>query len=368
MLLKFLLEKEIKQIRRNPFLPRLIIAYPVLVMLVFPWVANLEVKDINLCIVDNDHSVYSQRLTEQISASEYFCLSGTAATCDEAMESIKRNASDAILEIGAGFEKDLVCGGNSTVMILPNSVNGTKGAFAASYLSQILSDFSDGIREELPAGGPPSGIIEINPQYRYNPYLDYKTFIIPALTVILLTVICGFLPTLNIVGEKEKGTIEQINVTPVKKSLFILSKLIPYWIIGIFILTVCFGLAALIYGLIPAGSLLTVYLFAILFVVTYSGFGLVVSNYSATMQQAMFVMFFFTIVMLLMSGIFTPVRSMPGWAQAITYANPLRYFVEAMRAVYLKGSGFAALRTQFFVLLGIAGLFSIWAIMSYKKT
>lgn len=366
MLLRYLLEKEFKQIRRNPFLPRLIVAYPILVMLVFPWVANLEVKDINLCVVDNDRSAYSGRLVDKIASSGYFHLSETATTYDEAMESIKRSKTDVILEITPGFEKDLLTDGHAGVMISPNSVNGTKGAFAASYLTQIINDFSLAIGAETGTNRA-SGIIGIEPQYRFNPFLDYKTFIIPALMVILLTVICGFLPALNIVGEKEKGTIEQINVTPVRKSVFILSKLIPYWLIGMFILTVCLGLAALIYGLVPAGNLLTIYLFAVIFVVTFSGFGLVVSNYSATMQQAMFVMFFFTIVMLLMSGIFTPIGSMPNWAQAITYANPLRYFVEAMRSVYLKGSGFLDLSVQFAVLLGIAALFSVWAVLSYKK-
>jgi ABC-2 type transport system permease protein len=363
MLLIYLLEKEFKQIRRNPFLPRLIIAYPVLVMLIFPWVANLEVKDINLCIVDHDHSSYSRQLTEQIPASGYFHLAAVAAHYDEAMESIKQNTSDVILEIPVDFEKALMRGENTTVMISPNSVNGTKGLLAANYLTQILSGFSAGVGNKQSQGT----VIEIIPQYRYNPYLDYKTFIIPALMVILLTVICGFLPALNIVGEKEKGTIEQINVTPVKKSLFILSKLIPYWIIGLFILTVCFGLAALIYGLIPAGNFFTIYLFAILFIITYSAFGLIISNYSATMQQAMFVMFFFTMVMLLMSGTFTPIKSMPNWAQTITYANPLRYFIEAIRAIYLKGSGFTALYPQFLTLSAIALLFILWSILSYRK-
>ncbi|MDR0732751.1 MAG: ABC transporter permease [Dysgonamonadaceae bacterium] len=362
MLLKYLLEKEFKQIRRNPFLPRLIAAYPIFAMMVFPWVVDLEVRDINLCVIDNDRSAYSRRLVAQASASRYFHLSELAATYDEAMESIQRNQSDVILEINPGFERELMRGDCPDVMISANSVNGTRGGFAGNYLSQIIADFSADIARESPGS-----LIEITPQYRYNPHLDYKNYVIPALMVILLTIICGFLPALNIVGEKEKGTIEQINVTPVKKYLFILSKLIPYWIIGVFILTVCIGLAALTYGLIPAGNLLVIYLFAVLFVITCSGLGLVVSNYSSTMQQAMFVMFFFTIVMLLMSGALTPVKSMPQWAQTITWFNPLRYFVEAMRAVYLKGSGFWDLRTQCFVLLGIAGFFSLWAVWSYKK-
>ncbi len=367
-MLKYLLQKEIKQILRNPFLPRLISAYPFVLMLLFPRVANLEVNNINLCVIDGDHSIYSTRLTQKISATRNFHLSVAANTYAEAMESIKNGKSDAILEIPNGFEKEVLTNRLSQVMISANSVNGTKGAFATQYLARIIDGFSEEIGVEIFKKEPNEAGVNIIPRFLYNPYLDYKSFIIPALTVILLMMICGFLPALNIVSEKEKGTIEQINVTPIREFVFILSKLIPYWIIGIFIITVCFGLAALIYGLFPAGNLLTIYFFSLLFVFIFSGLGLVISNYSATMQQAMFIMFFFAIVMMLMSGIFTPTRSMPDWAQAITLFNPIKYFVEVMRAVYLKGSKIGALQTQLSAMLGFAVIFNIWAVASYKKT
>jgi ABC-2 type transport system permease protein len=190
---------------------------------------------------------------------------------------------------------------------------------------------------------------------------------VPALIVMLITVICGFLPTLNIVSEKEFGTIEQINVTPVNKFTFILSKLIPYWIIGFFVLTFCLGLAALVYGLIPVGNLLVIYFFALVYILAVSGMGLVISNYSSTMQQAMFVIFFFMIVMILMSGLFTPVASMPQWAQNITIFNPLKYFIQVMRMIYLKGSSLVNLGTQLFALCIFAFFFNIWATLSYRK-
>jgi ABC-2 type transport system permease protein len=183
----------------------------------------------------------------------------------------------------------------------------------------------------------------------------------------LLTIICGFLPALNIVGEKETGTIEQINVTPVSKFTFIVSKLIPYWIIGLFVLTVCLLLGAFIYGLIPSGNLLTVYFFAIIYIVSISGIGLVISNYSETLQQSMFVIFFFMIVMILMSGLFTPVASMPSWAQYLTVINPLKYFIQVMRAICLKGSDITHLMTQLAALCSFALFFNAWAVLSYKK-
>lgn len=336
-------------------------------MLVFPWIANLEVKDINLSVVDNDHSVYSQRLVQKIASSGYFRIANVSNTYAEAMESIEQGKADVIFEIEQDFERKLIKDGYAKVMIAANSVNGAKGGLSSSYLAQLVSGYASEIRSELNALTAPLPTISIVPQFRYNPYLDYKTFIIPALMIIVLTALCGFLPALNIVGEKEKGTIEQLNVTPVSKLTFILAKLIPYWLIGFVVLTICFGLAALVYGLTPVGSLGTIYLFAMLFVLTFSGFGLVISNHSSTMQQAMFVMFFFNIIMILMGGIFTPVNSMPQWAQAITILNPLKYFIQVMRDVYLKGSNVWALSAQLIALSGFAVFFILWATLSYKK-
>lgn len=366
MLLRYLLEKEFKQIWRNSFLPRLIVAYPVLVLLVFPWVANLEVRDIKLCVIDNDRSSYSTQLIEKIAASGYFHLSKLTTTYEEALGSIERGTADVVLEISPRFEQNLLQETEIGVLIAANSVNGIKGTLGANYLTQIINDFAFLI-QEAKGQNQTESLLAIEPQFRFNPLLDYKTFMIPALMVLLLTIFGGFLPALNIVGEKERGTIEQINVTPVRKSVFILSKLIPYWLIGIFVFSLSLGLAALMYGLIPVGKVLLLYLFAIIYVVICSGFGLVVSNYSATMQQAMFVMFFFIVTMLLMSGMFTPVSSMPAWAQTIAYANPLRYFVEAMRAIYLKGSTLFNIFVPFSVLLGIASFFGVWATLSYRK-
>ena len=186
--------------------------------------------------------------------------------------------------------------------------------------------------------------------------------------VMLLTLICGFLPALNVVGEKEAGTIEQINVTPVGKFTFIAAKLIPYWLIGFVVLTICFVLAWVLYGILPAGHFLTIYGMALFFLPVVSGFGLVISNHSTTLQQAMFVMWFFMLILILMSGLFTPIHSMPEWAQWITCINPLRYFVEMMRTIYLRGGGFAELLPQLGAVLVFALVFNLWAVKSYKKS
>jgi ABC-2 type transport system permease protein len=231
-------------------------------------------------------------------------------------------------------------------------------------------DFSNGIRTEWlqPGSGPRVPSFAILPLYRYNPLLRYPIFMVPAIMVMMMAMICGFLPALNIVSEKESGTIEQINVTPVKRFTFILSKLLPYWAIGFVVLTICFGVAFFVYGLVPAGNVLTIYLFASVFVLAFSGFGLTISNFAGTVQQAMFMMFFFVITFIFLSGLYTPVANMPPWAQTISIFSPLKYFINVMRSVYLKGSDFGELATQFYALCGFAVFFNTLAVVTYRKS
>ena len=350
-MIKFLIEKEFKQLFRNSFLPKLIFIFPCMIMILMPWAANLEIKNINLNIVDNDHSVLSRRLVDKIGASTYFCLTALPDTYDEALLAIEAGSADVVLEIPRDFEKDWVKGEAPRLLVAANAVNGTKGSLGGSYLSSIISDYTRELGSESS-----------------SPTLNYKLFMIPALMVMLLTLICGFLPALNVVGEKEAGTIEQINVTPVGKFTFIAAKLIPYWLIGFVVLTICFVLAWVLYGILPAGHFLTIYGMALFFLPVVSGFGLVISNHSTTLQQAMFVMWFFMLILILMSGLFTPIHSMPEWAQWITCINPLRYFVEVMRTIYLRGGGFAELLPQLGAVLVFALVFNLWAVKSYKKS
>ncbi|MDR2883457.1 MAG: ABC transporter permease [Alistipes sp.] len=370
-MIRFLIEKEFKQIRRNAFVPRIILMMPVTMILVFPWAADQEVRDVRLAVVDGDRTSSSRRLVEKVASSGRFTLTDVADTWPAAMESVEAGRADIVLEIARGFEKATVtpdADGSAKISIAANAVNGTKGTLGTSYLTSILNDFAGELLADAGGAGSAAGVPSVVPQYRFNPRLDYKVFMVPALMVMLLTLLCGFLPALNIVGEKEAGTIEQINVTPVRRLDFVLAKLIPYWLIGFVVLGVSMGLAAAVYGLYPAGSLLTILLFAGIYILVVSGVGLVISNYSESMQQAMFVMFFFTMIFLLMSGLFTPVASMPRWAQAIAAVNPLKYFIEVMRLVYLKGSGLGQLLPQLAALCGFAVAFNVWAVFSYRKS
>ena len=344
MTLKYLIQKEFLQIRRNSFLPRLIVMFPIVIMCVMPWVMSMEVKNIVVDVVDVDRTTQSQQLVHAIEASNYFVFNGQKATYAEAMNDIETGRADVILEIRDG-----------RYLIAANAVNGTKGSIGSAYLSQIVMDG----RSPLASG--------IAPLTLYNKYQNYKLYMIPALLAIVMMLMTGFLPTLNIVGEKETGTIEQINVTPVSKWAFILAKLIPYWLIAFFVVTVSLLLAWLIYGITSVGSLWLVYLLAMLLALFFSSLGLIVSNYSDTMQQAMFVMWFFVVCLLLLSGLFTPTRSMPQWAYMTTYVNPMHYFIDAVRTVFIRGGNFHAIAHQVLALFAIGLLMGCWAVQSYKK-
>lgn len=367
MLLKYLLEKEFKQLFRNSFLPRLILVFPCMILLVLPWAANLEVRDLSLIMVDADRSPMSARLVHKLESSAYFRLQGQAETYDEALRRVEKGEADAIIEIPRHFEKCWTVEGRSSLLLAVNAVNGSKGSLALSYLQQIVSDYARELNLEASGVVCQLSKIRVDSHYLYNRHLDYKVFMLPALMVTLLTMLCGFLPALNVVGEKEKGTIEQINVTPVGKWTFILAKMIPYWIIGFVVLTVALVLIGAVYGLVPSGSVVALYLLVIVFVLAVAGLGLVISNYSSTMQQAMFVIWFCMLIFILMSGMFTPIESMPAWAQTITYFNPLRYLIQVMRAIYLKGATFSDLYVQAGALLAFALVVDCWAVWSYRK-
>ena len=369
MMLKYLIEKEFKQIRRNGFIPRMIIGLPIVALIIYPFAANFEVKNIALSVVDHDKSSYSQELIQKVQASGYFIITDVSETYDEALESIENDHTDVVLEIPSNFQSKLIKEEEASIMVSANAVNGNKGGLGSAYLTRVINDYNIQVRTELTSGGFKrlSPRLEIVPLFRYNPTLKYEVYMVPALMVMVLAMICGFMPALNIVGEKESGTIEQINVTPIKKSVFILSKLIPYWIIGYFVLTVAMLIAWLFWGLKPEGSVMTIYFFATLFVVAFSGFGLVISNYAVTVQQAMFIMFFFVLTFIFLSGLYTPVENMPPWAQMISNISPLKYIIQVLRLVYLKGSTIAELKDQLIALVSFALFFYSWAILSYKK-
>ena len=367
-MLSYLLEKEFKQFLRNSFLPRLVIALPFVALAVFPLIANLDVKNLVLAVVDNDRSQTSRQVVEKVASSGYFRIYDYFSDSKYALQSIEKSDADLLLEIPPNFEQSLNRENSGNIMISANAVNAMKGGLGSAYLAGIIADYNKQLimnNEQLTMAN--YQLVEVRPLFRFNPNLSYKVFMIPALMAMMLTMICGFLPTLNIVSEKENGTIEQMNVTPVGKFTLIISKLIPYWVAGFVVATLCMFTAFLFYGMLPKGSILLIYLFAIVFVLCISGFGLIVSNYANNIQQAIFIMFFFIMTMIFLSGLFTPFQNMPQWAQIMGNASPLKFFIQSLRMIYLKGATFMDMQHLFYPLCGLAVFFNGWAVLSYRK-
>lgn len=362
-ILKALLKKEIALMKRNPIIPKIVLVMPLMVMLVIPLVANLDVKNVNVAIVDHDHSQLSRRIITDMAATGILNVVSAGDSHAEALGLIEKGKADVLLTIPINYEKDQLKGKN-LINIDANGVNATKGMLGARYVSQSALATLNGWWKETGRIIPSAGSSVID---RYNPTLNFRNYMIPALMVVLLIIICGFLPALNLVSEKESGTIEAMNVTPVSRLTFVLSKLIPFWIIGILVVTVGMIVGRLVYGLTPEGNIGAIYLATILFSLVMSGLGVTIANQSSTMLQSIFVMFAFIMIFQLMSGLFTPIRSMPQWAQYITYAIPPRYFIEIMRSIYLKGTTVAELWQPYIALSVFAVILLIISAFTYKK-
>lgn len=367
--LRFLLQKEFRQVFRDPAILRMIFMMPAIQLLVLPWAADYEIKNIQLSVVDHDHSQYSRQLTNKITASGYFQLQDYSDSYTKAMHLVEKDEADLVLEIPADFEKKLVKENESTVFMAVNAINGVKANLGAAYLRSIVQDYNREVRLkwiQLPRFSPELQIAVTSSNW-FNPSMNYKLFMVPGILVVLVTMVGSFLTSLNIVREKEIGTIEQINVTPVKKYHFILGKLIPFWVLGLLILTIGLGISWAAYGIVPLGSFWVIYVFSAVYLLAVLGLGLLISTYTGTQQQAMLLSFFMMMVFILLSGLYTSIDSMPGWAKAITSANPVTYFIDVMRMVVLKGSGFSDISRHILVMLGFAVGLNAWAVINYRK-
>lgn len=397
--LKFLLQKEFKQIFRDRAILGIILAMPVIQLLILPLAADFEVKNVNLAVVDNDHSTYSQQLVSTVVASGYFKLIDYNQSYRQSLELIESDKADLILEIPVDFERNLVRESNQQVFIAVNAINGTKANLGASYLNNIIRNYNQTIRTKLIQstltgiqGGQVSvqgnqggsqevqettigaqentqgAVIEIASSNWFNPGMNYQSFMVPGILAFLVTMVGGFMSALNIVKEKEIGTIEQINVTPIKKYLFILGKLIPFWIMGNVVFTLGLLIIRIVYGIVPEGSIFVLYCFIWVYLLAVLGFGLLVSTYSETQQQAMFIMFFFIMIFILLGGLFTSIDSMPGWAKVIARINPVSHIVEVFRMVILKGSSLRDILPHIGIISVLAVILNSWAVFNYKKT
>jgi len=370
--LSFILQKEFRQIFRDKTILAIMFALPIIQLIILPLAANFEVKNVNVAFVDYDRSTYSQKLINKIASSGYFRIVGNTISYNDALKLIEKNEADIMLEIPHGFERNLVREGSQQINMSVDAINGTKSSIGGGYLAAVLADFNRSLDVNIKSANSSAvdqhSVIDITYTDWFNPRREYKYYMVPGILVLLLTMIGGFITALNIVREKEIGTIEQINVTPIKKWQFILGKLIPFWIVGMIVFTVGLIAMYIVYGIFPKGSIPVLYLFAAVYLIALLGFGLLISTFSNSQLQAMFVAFFFIMIFTLMSGFFTSIDSMPAWARQISNLTPVTHFIAVVRLIVLKGSGFSEVKTELLYLAGFALFLNSCAILNYRKT
>ena len=366
----FLIQKEFLQIFRDRFMAGLIFAMPIIQLLILANAATFEIENLRVHIIDRDGSHTSKRLINKLEGSDYFYISSSSFDDKTGYLMVEKDKTDLILKIPSGFEYHLAKNHLGQIQVLINGINGTKGGLANAYINATVADFNTVIRTEWLNKYAHAGLENFTIDHRnwYNPGEDYRIFMVPGILVALVTILAMFLSALNIVREKEIGTIEQLNVTTIKKHEFIIGKLVPFGIIALVVLALGLVVARFVFHVPIAGNPGLLFLFAGLYVITALGLGIFISTISSSQQQAMFTSFFFMMIFILMSGLFTPIESMPDWAQAISRINPLSYFIRFMRMVLLKGSGFAEVQHLFLAMGLYAVLANLLGMLSYRKT
>ena len=365
-----IIEKEFKTIFRDRFMLPVIFVMPFVQLLILVHAATFEMKNIDVVIVDQDLSGTSRQLTSKFEGSPFFRLRKGSFSMEEAQAFLLGDQGDMVLHIPRGFEKHLVREGAGKVQLLYNAIDGTAASLSNAYTASILADYNREVAAEWLNISEPGQVpkqISVSARYWYNPEMNYKTFMVPGILVLLITVIGWFLSAMNTVREKEIGTIEQINVTPIKKFQFVAGKLVPFWLIAMGELAFGLLLGRLLFDVPVLGSLVLLFASGAVYLLAVLGIGLLVANVVQTQQQAMFISWFFLLVFILMSGLFTPIESMPDWVQQANRINPIAYFIKILRMIMLKGSGFSDILPQFASLSVLAvGLLSM-AVWRYKK-
>jgi ABC-2 type transport system permease protein len=350
--LRYLLRKEFLQIFRDRFMVAQLMLMPIIQLLLLGNAATFEVKTARIYVVDRDHSEMSRGLVDRLQSSRRFAVVGSSPSYNVGDQWMLERKTDMILGIPADFERDIVRNRAAQVQLVLNAEDGAAAGVTQSYAAQIIGAYANELQSELTplvrsasiSGGTGAGSsmraqpIEVRARGWYNPELNYRDYMVPGILVQLVTVVGSLMAAMNIVREKELGTLDQLSVTPLSQTVFMAAKLIPFWIIALIELTLGMLVARFVFHIPMLGSIPLVFAAAAIYLIAALGIGLFVSTVVETQQQAMFVTFFIVMIYLLMSGLFTPIRSMPTWAQWMAQLNPMKHFIEIMRAVLLKGA------------------------------
>jgi ABC-2 type transport system permease protein len=411
--LAYLLRKEYLQIFRDRFIMLELLLVPIIQLAILANAATFEVRTARLAVVDEDRSATSRGLVRELVASGRFRVvdprpAGAAQATPPAMrhaaDALLRRDVDAVLRVPHDFERDLVRARAAPAQLVLNAEDGAAAGVTLSYAQRIVGAYAAGLgapgavavgrapsgaaddgigpaatdahsgSQGASIGGPPGApapavtrALDVRTRGWYNPTLRYSDYMVPGILVELVTLIGTLLTALNIVREKELGTLEQLNVTPVTRAQFIAAKLLPLWSLALVTLAIGLVVARFGFGVPLRGSLALVFASAAVYLLAALGVGLLISTAVETQQQAMFVTFFIVMIYLLMSGLFTPVASMPRWAQWIAQGNPMLHYVEMMRAILLKGASLPDVLRPLAILAAYgAGVLAL-AVARYRK-
>jgi len=372
--LRFLLRKEYLQIFRDRIMVAQLLLLPCIQLALLANAATFEIRSARLMVVDEDRSASSRGLVNRMRAAGRFELVGATMSGARADEAMMRREAGVILRIPRDFERDLVRTRHAPVQLMLNAEDGAAAGVTLSYAQRIVAEYASELSATLHVAtsasegpAPGQGRLDVRARGWYNPELDYRSYMVPGILVQLVTLVATLLTALNIVREKELGTLEQLNVTPVTRGQFIAAKLIPLWSLGLVALSIGMIVARFAFHVPMRGSVLLVFGTASIYLLAALGVGLLVSTIVSTQQQAMFVTFFIILVYLLMSGLFTPIRSMPTWGQWIAQANPVMHFIEIMRAVMLRGAGLREIARSLAALTLLAAVMFSLSVRQYAK-
>ena len=340
---------------------------PVVQLLVLSNAATFQIRNTPTYVVDFDRSSASRGLVQRFAASGHFRVDQESASLDLANDALLRGDATMVLTIPARFESDLVRTGAAPIQLAVNAEKGSAAGIVQAYASTIVYAYAAELQAKRGRAGFSRAAIDVRTRNWYNPSLDYRHYMVPGILVALVTMIGTLLTAQNIAREKELGTLEQLNVTPITRGQFIAAKLLPFWVLGLVDLTIGLLVARFVFGVPMRGSVLLLLGSAALYLVTALAIGLWISTLVETQQQAMFVTFFILNVYLLMSGLFTPIDSMAPWVQTVSLLNPVRHFVTISRAVLIKGAGPSEVARPLLTLVVFGVVTLTMAIRQYSK-
>src|SRR5262245_24155215 len=364
----FLARAELLHVVRDRATLAQVLIVPIIQLLILSNAATFQILDTPTYVVDLDRTTASRGLVTRFAASGHFQVTGQSESLDLANESLLRGEVTMVLTIPHQFERSLVRDGGAPVELSVNAEKGSAANIVQSYAASIISAYAvelTGSAKAMPMRGVPR--IDLRTRYWYNATLNYKHYMVPGILVALVTLIGTLLTAQNIAREKELGTLEQLNVTPITRGQFIAAKLLPFWVLGLLDLAIGLIVGRIVFGVPMRGSILLLFTSAALYLVVALAIGLFISTLVETQQQAMFVTFFVMNVYLLMSGLFTPIDSMAPWVQVVSQLNPVRHFVTIARAILIKGAGLAEIARPLIILAAYGAIMLALAVRHYSK-